>query len=279
MNAFEIDLPARGGAVHALRFGPADRTPDLVFLHANGFNARTYRALLEPLADDWCALAFDQRGHGLSRLPADGEGRWSWFDLRDDLLAVLDALRIERAVLAGHSMGGTVSVLASAAEPARARSLLLLDPVIIPSPAHSVASESPLAEMTRRRRAHFDTREQAMASYRGRGAFAGWPDEMLADYLADGLVPSAQGGFELACAPAWEASGYVAHGHDSLGHLARITCPTRILKAETASTCTLQPMPEPPGGLLVETIPGTGHFLPMQRADIAREALREALRG
>ncbi|HEV7386122.1 MAG TPA: alpha/beta hydrolase, partial [Phenylobacterium sp.] len=38
-----VALPARGGAMAALDFGPQDRPVDIVFSHANGFNGRTYR--------------------------------------------------------------------------------------------------------------------------------------------------------------------------------------------------------------------------------------------
>ena len=53
-----------------------------------------------------------------------------------------------------------------------------------------------------------------MTAYRGRGAFTTWPDEMLADYLADGLMEQATESFMLACSPQWEASGYASHEHD-----------------------------------------------------------------
>ena len=45
-----IDLEARGGAMAALDFGDPGRPVDVVFVHANGFNARTYRTILAPLA-------------------------------------------------------------------------------------------------------------------------------------------------------------------------------------------------------------------------------------
>ena len=61
-----IDLEARGGAMAALDFGDPGRPVDIVFVHANGFNARTYRTILEPLAEDLRILAVDQRGHGRS---------------------------------------------------------------------------------------------------------------------------------------------------------------------------------------------------------------------
>jgi pimeloyl-ACP methyl ester carboxylesterase len=59
-----------GGEIAALEFGPEDRAIDIVFVHANGFNAQTYRTLLSPLAAGLRILAIDQRGHGATTLPA-----------------------------------------------------------------------------------------------------------------------------------------------------------------------------------------------------------------
>ncbi|HYG26868.1 MAG TPA: alpha/beta hydrolase, partial [Caulobacteraceae bacterium] len=63
-----IESRAGAGEMSALDFGPADRPFDIVFLHANGFNALTYRSLLGPLSAGLRILAVDQRGHGESRL-------------------------------------------------------------------------------------------------------------------------------------------------------------------------------------------------------------------
>lgn len=129
-----IPIASRAGAgeMAVLEFGPADRPVDVVFVHANGFNGQTYRALLAPLSAGLRVLAVDQRGHGSSRLAANPERRRSWLDLRDDLLALLTALDQEPVVLAGHSMGATVSLLAAEAVPDAVRGLVLLDPVIMP---------------------------------------------------------------------------------------------------------------------------------------------------
>lgn len=100
-----IDPPAGGGEMAFLDYGPEDRAPDVVFLHANGFNARAYRTILGPLADRLRILTPDQRGHGATRLPTD-HPRTTWEDMKEDLLAFLDALGIGRVVLGGHSMEG-----------------------------------------------------------------------------------------------------------------------------------------------------------------------------
>ena len=262
-------------------YGPTDRLVDLVFLHANGFNALTYRAVLAPLAGRLRILAIDQRGHGATTLGADPAERVNWHDFRDDLLALLTVLDLERVVLAGHSMGGTSSLLAAAAAPERVRRLVLLDPVILPAGAAKAAAKghAPLIEGARRRRAVFPSRPAALAAYRGRGAFATWPEGVVADFVAGGFRDLPSGEVALACDPAWEASSYASHGHDPWDAFRRSVCPIRILRAELESTCRVDGRLDEltaSGRISIETVPGTTHFLPMERPDVAREALATA---
>lgn len=128
MRRFTLALS--DGDVAGIRFG-ADGPPDLVFLHATGFNALTYRDLLEPLAGRYRVVALDQRGHGLSTLPAMPQEMSGWDLYGRDMLAVFDALGDGAPfVLAGHSMGGAVSMMAAEQRPDRVASLVLLDPVM-----------------------------------------------------------------------------------------------------------------------------------------------------
>ncbi len=275
-----IELPGRGGAMAALEMGPKDRPIDIVFVHANGFNARAYASILAPLSDSLRWLAVDQRGHGRSTLPTDIAGRTSWHGLRDDLLALLETLDLDRVVLAGHSMGGTACVLAQAENPARVRSLVLFDPVVIPTLTEGEAMpESPLVQGALRRRAVFPSREAVVAAYSGRGAFASWAPQMLVDYVADGFLERPDGQVELACSPQWEASNFTSHGHDTLAAFERARVPIRILRAEQASTCRDNPRLDAltdAGRIRMETVPGTSHFLPMERPELVQAALREA---
>jgi pimeloyl-ACP methyl ester carboxylesterase len=277
-------LAVAGGEIAGLEFGPLDRPIDVVFVHANGFNAQTYRVLLSPLAAGLRVLAVDQRGHGRTTLPADPDGRRSWRDLQGDLTGLLDVLDGPPVVLAGHSMGGTVSLLAAAERPERVKGLLLADPVIMPWLATLYAKapwtsgrlwkSMPLAQSALRRRAVFDDREQVFAGYKGRGAFKTWPETMLADYVAGGFVDRPDGKVELACAPGWEASNYAAQGHDPWRAIRQVEAPTLILKAEKHSTCRAGDRFARRGrDVRIETIEGTTHFLPMERPDVVRDAL------
>ena len=278
-----FSLPGRGGESRALEFGPQDRPIDVIFSHANGFNARTYRTILGPLADRLRILAVDQRGHGRSGLPSyERSAPASWDDVADDLLALIESLDAPPLVLAGHSMGGTISLLAAAEAPKRVKALALFDPVIMPrdlgrDPA--AVSESPLVQGALRRRAMFPSRAAAVAAYTGRGAFKTWTDAMLADYVADGFRDRPDGEVELSCSPAWEASNFTSHAHDPWAALAHISAPIHVVRAEVGSTCRIEGHEAEftaSGKVTVETVPGTSHFLPMERPDLVAHLLLEA---
>jgi pimeloyl-ACP methyl ester carboxylesterase len=276
-----IALPGRGGAMAALEFGPRDRPVDIVFSHANGFNARTYRSILQPLAAEVRILALDLRGHGASELPAVVEGRAGWLEFRDDLLALLAAAAEAPVVLAGHSMGGTSSLLAAAAEPARVKALALFDPVVVPVEVQGQPGmlESPLYLGALRRRAVFPSKAAVMQAYEGR-AFKTWSHDQLADYVEAGFRETPDGQVTLTCAPAWEASNFAMHNYDAMAALAQVRCPVRVLRAEAGSTFRVDghetELATNPRVSIV-TAPGTTHFLPMERPELVAETLRASV--
>lgn len=282
-----FELP--GGRMAGIAFGP-DAPPDIVFLHATGFNARTYRAMLAPLGERLSVWAFDARGHGQTTLPAKLWGYNSWRRHRDDLIAVLEAHAPRPVTLAGHSMGGTVSLLTAARRPDLVAGLALFDPVIMPAAMYAVF-EMPLGPLLQRhllalprgamrRRAQFESREAAVAAFTGRGVFKTFPEEAIADYVADGLVEDTRhGGFKLACAPRFEAATYCAQRHDPWGALRRVRAPLVLLRAEHRSTvfpaaahriAALKP------DARIATVEGAGHMLPIERPDRARAAIEAA---
>ena len=281
-RARTIDLPGRGGALAALELGPVHRPVDIIFSHANGFNGRTYRSILAPLAGEFRLLALDLRGHGASTLPTVIEGRVGWLEFRDDLLALLAEVAEAPVVLAGHSMGGTSSLLAAAAEPARVKVLALFDPVVVPVEAQRQPAmrESPLYLGALRRRATFPSRAEALAAYLGRGGFRTWSETQVADYVEGGFRDTGAGEVTLACAPEWEASSFGMHNYDAMAAFAQVRCPVRVLRAETGSTFRIEGHEaELAANPLIETttVAGTSHFLPMERPELVVETLRAAV--
>ena len=261
-----------------LDFGREDRPVDIVFAHANGFNARTYRTILAPLAAGLRILAPDLRGHGASTLPAGPDDWPGWPGFAADLAALLAAATDGPVVLAGHSLGATSSLLAAGQVPERVRALALFEPVLLDGAGPGTDfSGLPLVQGALRRRELFPDRAAALAAYRGRGAFEGWSEAMLADYVQAGFRETADGQAALACRPAWEAASYARHDYDVQAALAAASCPVRILRAEHGSTFQAEARAAAARrGLPVEVAPATSHFLPMQRPELVREILREA---
>jgi pimeloyl-ACP methyl ester carboxylesterase len=55
--------------------------------------------------------------------------------------------------------------------------------------------------------------------------------------------------------------------------LKRVTCPVHILRAEHASTCRIDAPITP--NMVVETVPGTTHFVPFEKPERVRQVLLE----
>lgn len=283
-----VSFEVPGGRVAGIAFGAQTPNPDIVFMHATGFNARTYRALLAPLGERFHVLALDARGHGLTQLPAGVFGYTSWRRHRDDLIAVLEHFTAP-VTLAGHSMGATVSLLTAGKRTDLVAGLALIEPVILPSAAYAMAElplgplmqryAMPLARGAAARRAAFPDRQSAVNAFTGRGVFKTFPEDVITDYVADGLVEDGKGGFKLACRPVFEAATYCAHRHDPWGALRKITDPLVLLRAERGSTileASMHRVASIKPDARVATVEGAGHMLPMERPDRARAAIESA---
>ena len=104
---------ADGTRLHVEEFGRADG-PVVVLAHGWTCSIPFWGPVIRLLSSDFRIIAYDQRGHGRSAAPATRRGYGTGV-LADDLEAVLDAVVPEgqRAVLAGHSMGGMTIMAAS----------------------------------------------------------------------------------------------------------------------------------------------------------------------
>lgn len=272
-----------------IAFGAETANPDIVFLHATGFNARTYATLLAPLGERFSVWALDARGHGLSTLPARTFGYSSWNRHRDDLIAVLEQNCTAPVTLAGHSMGATVSLLAAGRRTDLVSGLALLEPVILPAAGYALSQlplgptlqrySMPLATSAAKRRNTFTDKQIAKQAFAARGVFKLFPPEMVADYVEDGLVDDGAGGFRLACRPSFEAATYCAQRHDPWGALRRVTDPLVLVRGEknsTISEATMHRIAAIKPDSRVATVEGASHFLPMERPDRARSAIESA---
>ena len=101
--------------------------PAVLFLHGLGNDLDAWREQLDRLRPLRRVVAYDQRGHGGSDRPRDG--LYTVEALAADLAAVADALKLERFVLVGHSLSGTVLSAYAGAHPDRVAGLVYVDAV------------------------------------------------------------------------------------------------------------------------------------------------------
>lgn len=113
---------ARGIEFHYAEAGSGD---DVVLcLHGWPQHWYEWRHLMPALADRHRVIALDLRGFGWSEAPKEG---YEKEDMADDVLAVLDALGIERVKLVGHDWGGWIGFLLTLRAPQRFERYLSLN--------------------------------------------------------------------------------------------------------------------------------------------------------
>lgn len=107
--------------------GPTNELTPVLLVHSCGGSSSHFGAQLGHLRKTRRAIALDLRGHGDSPLveatAAPGVAAFC-----QDLSAVIEALRLARVVLVGHSMGGAVCIAYAGAHPDRVAGLFLIDP-------------------------------------------------------------------------------------------------------------------------------------------------------
>jgi esterase len=109
--------------LHCLDWGGSG-TP-ILFLHGGGLTAHTWDCMAAMLRDRFRCIALDQRGHG--------DSEWSpVIDYRiashvGDIEGVIDALRLERPILVGQSMGGLNSIAYATRHSDAMRAMVIVD--------------------------------------------------------------------------------------------------------------------------------------------------------
>jgi len=96
----------------------------IVFVHEFAGDWRTWEPQIRHFSRRYRCIAYNARGYPPSDVPAD-VARYSQQRARDDILAVLDSLRIERAHIVGNSMGGFATLHFGITHSARALSLVV----------------------------------------------------------------------------------------------------------------------------------------------------------
>lgn len=260
--------------------------PSLHLAHANGFPAASYRSLIGLLTPAFRVVSLEARPLWSND---DPETLASWHPMAAELRAGLRRRGLRGLLGVGHSLGGTLSALAAAAEPELFSALVLIDPVIFTWPRSwfwsamqgaGGARRFPLVRRARERRVEWPDRDSVRTAYRSRPAFRSWEPEAFEDYLAAGFADAPGGGVRLRYPREWEARIFEVCPADVWRELARIPVPILFVRGEASDTflgtAARRGVRELADARLVE-ISGSSHFLPFERpAEVAHEIVRFA---
>lgn len=252
--------------------------PPLLMAHATGFCAGVWLPMAEQLSSEFSCWALDMRGHGLSACPAD---RLGWDLMGDDLLRCAAAVAERSApgplVGVGHSMGGAAMILAAQKNPATFERLWVFEPIIFP-PNMAEGGGNPLSEGALRRRATFESRDEAFTNFSAKRPLSALSSDALAAYVRYGF--SGDGPIALRCPPASEAQLY-RNGvlHSAWAHLGETALPIQVAVGvdQAFTPAALAPVIAEalPGGSLAE-FRHLGHFGPLEAPN---ECADSVLRG
>ena len=240
-----------------LEHGVRGEGPTLLLTHGFAATSRMFAATAEALSTDHTVVTWDILGHGGSDYPTDA-GRYTTAGVVADMVALLDHVGADRAVVAGHSLGGFLSLELHLAHPERVRALVLI-------------GTGPGYRRDDAREQWNDMVERYAAAFEGQGLAALGDSEeldMTAHRSTDGLVLAARG---------------ILRQRDSrvLDSLPGITVPTLVVVGErdrqflAGSRYLAKKIA---GATLVE-IPGAGHAPNISHPHEFEDAVRTFLKG
>jgi 2-hydroxy-6-oxonona-2,4-dienedioate hydrolase len=261
-----VGIDFRQGTIDAggvrTRYLEAGAGPPLVMVHGTGGHLEAYLRNVRELSTRFRLVLYDMVGHGFTEKP---DRPYTIDVLSDHLLALMDALSIDRAHLSGESIGGWVAAWTAAHVPDRVDRLILNTPGNItnkPEVMAMVKSSSLKA-----------VREASLETVRARVAWLFHDTSMVTDELVRlRLAVYTQPGFERAmenivAVQDWEHRAPFAWSPQWCG---RITAPTLLLWTDHDPTGGLDEadlLQEWIPGARLEVIEGAGHWPQWEKPD------------
>ena len=219
-------VPLREITMHVIEWPGGE--PPVLFVHGSSGHGPWFTAWGETLSPELRAIALDLRGHGHSDKPPSG------YDVDDhvaDVLQLIEALALERPVVLGHSLGGSIATFVAEAAGDAIGGLVLSDSVV-----GDEAFTKSAAKILNAHGPSLDERFRSFEDYLALSAeeddpsqWPGWvarSDRMELAPLPDGTYR--RRALREALAAEWAS---VAE-RDALAALSRVTVPVLILHAD-----------------------------------------------
>lgn len=199
--------------------------PVLLCMHGNTGNARAYDPFVAAFGADFGVVAPDLRGRGESDKP---DGPYGAAAHAGDMIAVLNALGVERAAVAGWSLGAKIALYLAAHYPEQIERVILLDPGLVAARPAAAAS---LGRIGARLGNSYPDLDAARASLQALPMFSGEWDEHAEAFLIGELEAAPDGGLRHRVPPRVIAAERAAPDAPTAQLLPEVSCPTLIVRA------------------------------------------------
>ncbi|MDX9787306.1 MAG: alpha/beta hydrolase [Desulfobacterales bacterium] len=252
--------------------------PAIVLVHATGFNPWQWHPIARELSESYRIIAPFFCDH---RSTDPNKGGLRWPVLANDLVSLCRQLEIENPFMVGHSMGGSVCVLAHEILPDMAQKMILIEPILLSDDYYKgevTLDRLPLAEKAMKRRNKWKNHEEVETYLRSKSLFSDWDDEMLKIYLDYGISEATNGELELTCSPFGEAALFMgSFARDPEPVLPHINCPVLVVEGGKSDSRARLNLPKvvkllPKGEHRI--IADAGHLIPMEKPKLILEMIQ-----
>lgn len=249
------------GITHHVRLDGPPGAPPLLMLHSLGTAGEVWDAQAAALAGSFRVIRPDLRGHGLTEVTP---GPYTVELMAGDALAVLDALGVGKAHVAGLSIGGLIAQAIAAQAPERVASLMLCDTALSIPPPETWRERAAMV------RAHGT--EAALEAALARWVTEGFRGQPGAAGLRAMLLRTSAEGYAASCEAIAAA--------DLAGSTRRLRVPALVLvgeQDEATPPSAARALQEAIQGSSLIVLPGAAHIPTVEHSDEVADALRRFL--
>lgn len=262
-----------------LFFEAETSAPQMVYMHATGFLPWLWLPIIEeffPANNVRAPFICDYRSCN------PNAGGLSWNVIARDLSTFCRGQQIREPLIVGHSMGATVSAIATAIYGLKPRGLILIEPIFLPSQFYTMKPDidnHPLASKSIKRTNHWKDENEAWSYLKSKSLFSSWDERVLQIYHKYGMQKQEQGSMQLTCSPQNEASLFMG-GWDinPWPLLAKINCPVLVIEGELTENKGFVDVQKAVSLLSkgqYKSVAGAGHLIPMQKPNEIAEIIKE----
>ena len=261
-----------------------DGGPSVVILiHATGFLPWLWHPVARELSPARTVIA---HFIGDYRKADPEKGGLLWATIAQDIITFCERNNIEKPLLVGHSMGGTVLTIAHAHCGLDAQGMILIEPIFLPEDfyrIHFTIQDHPLAVKALKRSNQWKNASEAMEYLKSRDLFKNWNEEILELYVHYGMKAEPGGDLHLVCSPHTEAALFMGGVHFSPWPLLpKVSCPVLLVEGGTSDSTLFTnldkalPLFTNASHVLVKD---AGHLIPMEKPAEISAIINDFLRS